>query len=81
MQMSFDANLALFKAGEQASNVLTVGLETSCKTMGGTGATLVVPFLFMLFIKSKQLKAVGKTTFVPYVFAVMNHCYSQHQLY
>ena len=38
--------------------------------MGGTGATLVVPFLFMLFAKSKQLKAVGKTTFVPVCFAV-----------
>ena len=54
-----DANLALFKAGEQASNVLTVGLGNFVGTMGGTGATLVVPFLFMLFAKSKQLKAVG----------------------
>ena len=65
-----DANLALFKAGEQASNVLTVGLGNFVGTMGGTGATLVVPFLFMLFAKSKQLKAVGKTTFVPVCFAV-----------
>ena len=38
--------------------------------MGDTGATLVVPFLFMLFAKSKQLKAVGKASFVPVCFAV-----------
>lgn len=65
-----DANLALFKAGHQAANVLTVGLGNFVGTMGGTGATLVVPFLFMLFARSKQLKAVGKTTFIPVCFAV-----------
>ncbi|WP_281072969.1 PTS transporter subunit EIIC [Catenibacterium sp. co_0103] len=65
-----DANLALFKAGHQGANVLTVGLGNFVGTMGGTGATLVVPFLFMLFARSKQLKAVGKTTFIPVCFAV-----------
>ena len=65
-----DANLALFKAGHQAANVLTVGLGNFVGTMGGTGATLVVPFLFMLFARSKQLKAVGKTIFIPVCFAV-----------
>lgn len=65
-----DVNLALFKAGHQAANVLTVGLGNFVGTMGGTGATLVVPFLFMLFARSKQLKAVGKTTFIPVCFAV-----------
>ena len=65
-----DANLALFKAGHQAAKVLTVGLGNFVGTMGGTGATLVVPFLFMLFARSKQLKAVGKTTFIPVCFAV-----------
>lgn len=38
--------------------------------MGGTGATLVVPFIFLLFAKSKQLKAVGKASFIPVSFAV-----------
>ena len=65
-----DTNLALFKAGHQASKVLTVGLGNFVGTMGGTGATLVVPFLFILFAKSKQLKAVGKTSCVPVCFAV-----------
>lgn len=65
-----DANLQLFQNGEQASKVLTVGLGNFVGTMGGTGATLVVPFLFMLFAKSKQLKAVGKASFIPVSFAV-----------
>ncbi|WP_307976575.1 PTS lactose transporter subunit IIBC [uncultured Streptococcus sp.] len=65
-----ETNLQLFKAGEHASNVLTVGLGNFVGTMGGTGATLVVPFLFLLFAKSKQLKAVGKASFIPVSFAV-----------
>jgi len=65
-----DANLALFRAGEQASNVLTVGLGNFVGTMGGTGATLILPFIFLLFAKSKQLKAVGKASVVPVCFAV-----------
>lgn len=65
-----EANLKLFNTGEQASNVLTVGLGNFVGTMGGTGATLVVPFIFLLMAKSKQLKAVGKASFVPVSFAV-----------
>ncbi|MDA9471894.1 PTS system, lactose-specific IIB component [Enterococcus sp. 5H] len=65
-----ETNLQLFQNGEQASKVLTVGLGNFVGTMGGTGATLVVPFLFMIFAKSKQLKAVGKASSVPVLFAV-----------
>lgn len=65
-----ETNLMLFQNGEQASKVLTVGMGHFVGTMGGTGATLVVPFLFMLFARSKQLKAVGKASFVPVIFAV-----------
>ena len=65
-----ETNLQLFNSGEQASKVLTVGLGNFVGTMGGTGATLVVPFIFLLFAKSKQLKAVGKTSFIPVSFAV-----------
>lgn len=65
-----ETNFELFKNGEQASKVLTVGLGNFVGTMGGTGATLVVPFLFMLFARSKQLKAVGKASFIPVSFAV-----------
>ncbi|MBT2573765.1 PTS lactose transporter subunit IIBC [Bacillus sp. ISL-51] len=65
-----ETNLQLHNAGEQASNVLTVGLGNFVGTMGGTGATLVVPFIFLLIAKSKQLKAVGKASVVPVSFAV-----------
>lgn len=65
-----ETNFELFRNGEQASKVLTVGLGNFVGTMGGTGATLVVPFLFMLFARSKQLKAVGKASFIPVSFAV-----------
>ena len=65
-----ETNLMLFQSGEQASKVLTVGMGNFVGTMGGTGATLVVPFLFLLFARSKQLKAVGKASFVPVIFAV-----------
>ncbi|PAF35456.1 PTS lactose transporter subunit IIBC [Terribacillus saccharophilus] len=68
--VNVEANLQLYNAGEQASNVLTVGLGNFVGTMGGTGATLVVPFIFMLLAKSKQLKAVGKASFIPVSFAV-----------
>ena len=68
--VNVESNLQLYTAGEQASNVLTTGLGHFLGTMGGTGATLVVPYLFMLFAKSKQLKAVGKASFVPVSFAV-----------
>lgn len=65
-----ETNLQLFNSGEQASKVLTVGLGNFVGTMGGTGATLVVPFIFLLFAKSKQLKAVGKASVIPVSFAV-----------
>ena len=68
--VNVEANLQLYMAGEQASNVLTTGLGHFLGTMGGTGATLVVPYLFMIFAKSKQLKAVGKASFVPVSFGV-----------
>ena len=65
-----DTNLQLFTSGQQANKVLTVGLGNFVGTMGGTGATFVVPFLFLLFAKSKQLKAVGKASVIPVCFAV-----------
>ena len=68
--VNVEANLQLYMAGEQASSVLTPGLGHFLGTMGGTGATLVVPYLLMMFAKSKQLKAVGTASFVPTSFGV-----------
>lgn len=68
--LNLDANLRLFQAGEHASHVLTPGAQHFVATLGGTGATFVVPFMFMLMAKSKQNKAIGKASFVPTSFGV-----------
>lgn len=39
-------------------------------TMGGTGATLVVPFMFMWLTKSKRNQAIGRASVVPTFFGV-----------
>lgn len=65
-----EANLMLVQNGEQASHALTVGFNNFIACLGGTGCTLVVPFLFMWICRSKQLKAVGKASFIPVIFNV-----------
>lgn len=68
--LNLDNNLALLQAGEQATNLLTPGTQMFIVTMGGTGATLVIPFMFMWLAKSKQNKAVGKASVIPTFFGV-----------
>lgn len=65
-----DANLQLFKDGQHPFHSLTENFGTFIGEMGGTGATFVVPIIFILLMKSKQLKAVGKASIVPVIFAV-----------
>lgn len=65
-----EVNLGLMQAGEHADKVITSGTQMFIATMGGTGATLVVPFLFMIFAKSKRNKAVGRASVVPTFFGV-----------
>ena len=67
--MNNETNLALLQAGEHADKILTPGL-INMAAFGGTGATFVLPFLLMFICKSKQLKAVGKTSVVPTMFSV-----------
>ena len=38
--------------------------------MGGTGATLIVPFLFMWLCKSERNRAIGRASVVPTFFGV-----------
>lgn len=64
------ANLDLFKAGNFPYHALTENFGNFVGELGGTGATFVVPFLFMFFMKSKQLKAIGKASFIPVMFAI-----------
>lgn len=68
--LNLDANLRLFQSGEQAINALTPGIQYFVATLGGTGATFVVPYMFMLLGKSKQNKAIGKASFIPTSFGV-----------
>lgn len=67
---NIEANLKLFQAGEHVTNVLTHGTSYFVATLGGTGATLMFAVMCAFIAKSKQLKAVGKTSVVPVLFAV-----------
>ncbi|HEP7368090.1 TPA: PTS transporter subunit EIIC [Streptococcus pyogenes] len=65
-----ETNLQLLQAGEHADKILTSGTQMFIVTMGGTGATLVVPFMFMWLTKSKRNKAIGRASVVPTFFGV-----------
>ena len=65
-----ETNLHLIQSGMHASKVLTSGTQMFIVTMGGTGATLVVPFMFMWLCKSKRNRAIGRASAVPTFFGV-----------
>ncbi|HEW3580647.1 TPA: PTS lactose transporter subunit IIBC [Streptococcus pneumoniae] len=65
-----EANLELFRNGQHPFHALTENFGNFVGEVGGTGATFIVPIIFILFMKSKQLKAVGKASIVPVMFAV-----------
>ncbi|MCE5089989.1 lactose-specific PTS transporter subunit EIIC [Staphylococcus devriesei] len=67
---NLETNLHLIQAGEHADKVITPGTQMFIVTMGGTGATLVVPFMFMWLTKSKRNKAIGRASVVPTFFGV-----------
>ena len=67
---NIDVNLNLMKAGQHADKILTSGTQMFIVTMGGTGATLIVPFMFMWICKSKRNKAIGRASVVPTFFGV-----------
>lgn len=65
-----EVNLNLLQAGQHADKILTSGTQMFIVTMGGTGATLVVPFMFMWLTKSKRNRAIGRASVVPTFFGV-----------
>ncbi len=67
---NLEKNLNLIQAGEHADKIITPGTQMFVATMGGTGATLVVPFMFMWLTKSKRNKAIGRASVVPTFFGV-----------
>ncbi|MDG7677732.1 lactose-specific PTS transporter subunit EIIC [Streptococcus pneumoniae] len=65
-----EVNLNLLQQGMHADKILTSGTQMFIVTMGGTGATLVVPFMFMWLTKSKRNRAIGRVSVVPTFFGV-----------
>ena len=65
-----ETNYQLLQAVQHADKVITSGTQMFIATMGGTGATLVVPFMFMWLTKSKRNRAIGRASVVPTFFGV-----------
>lgn len=65
-----EVNLNLLQQGMHADKILTSGTQMFIVTMGGTGATLVVPFMFMWLTKSKRNRAIGRASVVPTFFGI-----------
>ncbi|HEW0565709.1 TPA: PTS transporter subunit EIIC [Streptococcus pneumoniae] len=65
-----EVNLNLLQQGMHADKILTSGTQMFIVTMGGTGATLVVPFMFMWLTKSKRNRAIGRASVVLTFFGV-----------
>ncbi|MQS74871.1 PTS lactose transporter subunit IIB [Lactobacillus halodurans] len=63
-------NLNLIQAGHQATHVLAQNAQDYVMNMGGTGSTFILVFLFLFLARSKQLKALGKASFIPVSFSV-----------
>ena len=67
---NIETNFKLLHAGEHADKIITPGTQMFIVTMGGTGATLILPFVFMWLSKSKRNKAIGRASVVPTFFGV-----------
>ncbi|VQF51787.1 PTS system lactose-specific transporter subunit IIBC [Streptococcus pneumoniae] len=67
---NIEANVQLVQAGMHADKILNPVTQTFVVTMGGTGTTLVVPFMFMWLCKSKRNRIVGRASVVPTFFGV-----------
>ena len=65
-----ETNFQLLQQGLHADKILTSGTQMFIVTMGGTGATLIVPFMFMWLSKSKRNRAIGRASVVPTFFGV-----------
>lgn len=65
-----DANMKIVQAGGHATHILAQGTQFFVATLGGTGATLVITYMFALWAKSKELKAVGRASAIPVSFGV-----------
>ncbi len=67
---NIELNLQMVQAGEHASAILTHPTSYFVATLGGTGATLMFCAMCAFIAKSKQLRTVGRSSFIPVIFAV-----------
>lgn len=65
-----ETNMKVFQAGGHATSILAQGTQYFVATLGGTGAILVITYMFALWAKSKELKAVGRASAIPVTFGV-----------
>ena len=65
-----ETNMKIFQAGGHATHILAQGTQYFVATLGGTGATLVITYMFALWAKSKELKAIGRAAAIPVSFGV-----------
>lgn len=70
MYFNMSLNQELVQHGSRAIHTLVPMTNDFIITLGGTGATFVVPYMFMFLAKSKRNKAVGQAAFIPSSFAV-----------
>lgn len=67
---NIELNMQTLQAGGHPVLALTENFGNYVGELGGTGATFIVPIILLFFMRSKQLKAVGKASIVPVMFAV-----------
>ena len=65
-----ETNMKIVQAGGHATHILAQGTQYFVATLGGTGATLVITYMFALWAKSKELKAIGRAAAIPVTFGV-----------
>lgn len=63
-------NLEVFQAGGHPSIALTQDFTSFIGGLGGSGCTFIVPIILIMFMRSKQLKAMGKASIIPVIFGV-----------
>ena len=63
-------NFDIWQAGGHPDIALTDGFVNFFSNYGGSGATFIVPFILIFFMRSKQLKAIGKASLIPTICSV-----------
>lgn len=65
-----DENRMAFEAGKELPNIINLSFYELWVQFGGSGTTLGLAFTLLFFVKSKQLKSLGKLAIVPSLFNI-----------